>query len=484
MRSQQSQPGGKFAALTPETGSGPARLLEAGEELEILAAPTVWQQRNQPASWRVRDCTGLTGTVHAAINAFEILPARLRDESFVEVATILSVHSDPARTRTTLEFSEPLENVFDPASVLIYANVVAATHGESVKEIIGSGDANQAHQHFLLKQTPLTYTSAETPCGSESSLELFVNDVKWREEASLYGRKPRERVFMARRTDDGGTRLTFGDGRLGALLPTGQENIRAHYRTGIGLDGNVKAGQLKLLMTRPLGAKAVTNPVASSGAQDPEKLADARRNAPLQTLTLGRIVSLQDYEDFARSFSGIAKAHAVWVWTSEGRGVFVTVALPGGARPSAKDTTLGTLRKALHDFGNPLVPVFVVPGTITPFALGGEVVVRADRIPERVKSDIDTVLHDYYTFEARQFSQNVALSEVVALIQNVPGVESVRLACLSKSADEVSSQQQPEPILFAVRPRAGAALESVKKQPAEILVLDGVSLTNLKVKAQ
>ena len=88
------------------------------------------------------------------------------------------------------------------------------------------------------------------------------------------------------------------------------------------------------------------------------------------------------------------------------------------------------------------------------------------------------------TFEARQFSQNVALSEVVALIQNVPGVESVRLACLSKSADEVSSRQQPEPILFAVRPRAGAALESVKKQPAEILVLDGVSLKNLKVKAQ
>ncbi|MFZ4859028.1 MAG: putative baseplate assembly protein [Desulfuromonadaceae bacterium] len=484
VRSRMSQPGEKFAGITPEAGSSPARLLEAGEEFEILAAPTGWTHRNISALWKLCDRTGVAGYVSAPVNSFEILPSCLRDESFVEVVTIKSVHSDPAHTRTTLEFTGPLENVYDPASVLILANVAPATHGESVVEIVGSGDANQAHQHFLLKQAPLTYTSAETPTGPESSLKLFVNDVKWDEVDSLYGRKPRDRVFITRCSDDGTTNLTFGDGWLGTLLPTGQENIRAHYRKGLGSEGNVKADQLKLLMTRPLGAKAVTNPVASSGAQDPEKLADARRNAPLQTLTLGRIVSLQDYEDFARSFSGIAKAHAVWVWTAGGRGVFVTVALPGGARPISTDMTLNKLRKALHDFGNPLVPVYVVPGTVTTFSLGGEVIARTDRIPERVKSGVDMVLRNYFSFDARQFGRNVALSEVVALIQNAPGVEYVRLTRLTKSEQAGSSQNRTETILRAACPRAGAAMESIKTQSAEILVLDDASLTNLKVKSQ
>ena len=51
------------------------------------------------------------------------------------------------------------------------------------------------------------------------------------------------------------TTVQFGDGVTGARLPTGQENVRAIYRKGIGLEGLVKAEQLSLLMTRPLGVK-------------------------------------------------------------------------------------------------------------------------------------------------------------------------------------------------------------------------------------
>src|SRR6185295_4228754 len=102
----------------------------------------------------------------------------------------------------------------------------------------------------------------------------------------------------------GKTFVQFGDGNTGARTPTGQGNIRATYRKGIGKAGNVKAGQISLLLTRPLGVKDVINPMPASGGDDAETLAGARTNAPLTMLTLGRIVSLQDYEDFARSFAG------------------------------------------------------------------------------------------------------------------------------------------------------------------------------------
>ena len=124
----------------------------------------------------------------------------------------------------------------------------------------------------------------------------------WEEVPSLYGRGPAERVFTVRHTEDAEAVIQVGDGKAGARLPTGRENVRATYRSGTGLAGEVGAGALTLLKTRPYGIRAVTNPLPAGGAEDPEALEDARTNAPVTVLTLDRIVSLRDYEDFARAF--------------------------------------------------------------------------------------------------------------------------------------------------------------------------------------
>ena len=52
--------------------------------------------------------------------------------------------------------------------------------------------------------------------------------------------------------------------------------------------------------------------------------------------TLDRVVSLTDFEDFARTFSGIGKARADWLWAGSQRLVHVTVAGPDGADVSPK----------------------------------------------------------------------------------------------------------------------------------------------------
>src|SRR5262249_10871273 len=232
---------------------------------------------------------------------------------------------------TVLTFAQPLAHAYMRHTVSMNANVAQSTHGETVQEVLGSGDASQTLQRFTLRQPPLTYVSASTPSGAQSTLEVRVNDLLWSEVATLFGHGPEERIYVTQTDDDGRTTVLFGDGRTGARLPTGQENVRATYRKGIGLAGLVKEHQLTQLLTRPLGVKGVTNPLAASGAADREGLADARRNTPLTVLTLDRIVSLQDYEDFARAFAGIDKALATRLWRGERRSVFVTVAGSNGA---------------------------------------------------------------------------------------------------------------------------------------------------------
>ena len=91
---------------------------------------------------------------------------------------------------------------------------------------------------------------------------MFVNDLRWREADSLAGLEANDRQFISKTDNEDKTAVIFGNGKKGARLPTGIENIRAVYRNGIGKPGNVKAEQISLLMTKPLGVKRLLIPYA------------------------------------------------------------------------------------------------------------------------------------------------------------------------------------------------------------------------------
>jgi hypothetical protein len=363
---------------------------------------------------------------------------------------------------TVLVFETALVNRYVRAGVTINANVARATHGETVQETLGGGDATQAYQRFTLRQPPLTYTSAATITGSQTTLETRVNDLLWTEVPDLFGRGPEERIYITRIDDEGKTTVIFGDGKTGARLPAGLENVKAKYRKGVGLGGLVAEHKLSQLMTRPLGVKGVTNPLAAAGAQDREQLADARRNAPLTALTLGRVVSLLDYEDFARAFSGVAKALATWSWSGERRSVLLTVAGVDGA--PVTEELRGKLLEALRQFGDPNAPLEVKSYEPRFFRLAAAIQVAPDYLPEKVVAEVDALLRDRFSFDAREFGQPVHRSEVIGLIQNVAGVVSVTVKEFYRS-DQAAGVEVRLP---AARPQLGGD----KLFAAELLTLD------------
>jgi hypothetical protein len=395
-----------------------------------------------------------------------------------EVVTLQKLgRADPAHSRLQL-VAPGLANSYEPESVLIRANVASATHGETVNETLGDGDASVAYQRFALKQVPLTFTRANTETGKESTLEIWVNDVKWREVPSLFDRKPNERIYITRLADDGTVTVLFGDGRSGARLPTGAGNIRAVYRKGTGLPGMVRAGQLKTLLTRPLGLRDVVSPLAATGADDPEAMADARRNAPLTVLTMGRVVSLQDYEDYARAYPAIAKALATWTWSGRLRGVMLTVAMataPGGDPTDGSDV-IPKLLVALRAFGNPFVPLQVQAYRPAFFAIAGTLQVKSDHDRDKVLAAARKALGDRYAFPAREFGQPVILSEVIAILQAVDGVVSLDIDHLQRT--DRTEPDDPAPRLLAEFPAPGAEAGAL---PAELLTLVAESLNALRV---
>ncbi len=387
-----------------------------------------WSSQSTSLTLSVLDSHGRSGSVSAALNQFVLIPSDKNDPEMSEYAVVESVSTvaDPfPHTQIALKFN--LSFCYERAATTVNANVALATHGSSVTEVMGSGSAATPNQTFALKQAPLTFVQAPTPTGRQSTLLIRASEVQWTEVPSLYQQPPAGRVYSTLNLPGGNTSVQFGDSVEGASLPTGQNNIQARYRIGSGAAGNVGTGMLTTLLDRPLGVSGATNPGPATGGQDAATLDDLRSDAPQTVLTLGRAVSITDYQNFASSFSGIAKAYALWIPAGPGRGVFLTVAGVGGAALPSGNPTLGYLVTALQNYGNPLIPLHVESFLETLFGFSAALAYDPAYDKPTVEAQVRTTLTQTYNFANRTFGQGVSVDELAAVIQAVPGVIGVNV---------------------------------------------------------
>jgi predicted phage baseplate assembly protein len=418
-----------------------------------------WSTATSPSTLNVTDPSGRPGTVQVqpgattplSLSNFTLVPSGASDPVVSEyvlvtpggVATVTTYINPanpagpplPTYPHTRIALQTNLTNCYDRTTTTVNANVGQATQGRSVTEIMGNGNAATPDQTFMLKQSPLTFIQAATTSGGQSTLQVQANGVTWTEVPSLYAQGPSQQVFATLNEPGGATEVLFGDGVEGATLPTGQNNIQANYRIGLGSAGNVGAGALTTLIDRPIGVSGVTNPEGATGGQDPDSIDDIRSNAPQTVLTLGRAVSITDYQNFAATYAGISKAYALWIPNGPCRGVFLTVAGVDGAALPPGNLTLANLQTALQNYGNPLIPIKIVSFVETLFGLTADLQyapnITTSAAQQAVNTQVRQALYGTFSFAQRNFGQGVSADEVATVIQGVPGVVAVNVTGIS-----------------------------------------------------
>jgi len=461
--------GGPDAVFMPAGAAGES-MAAAGQEFLIDAFPPVIDPATNDATWAVTTISGTPGTlmVPADSPAPDFRPAGPADPVVGEAVTAQDVA--PAGDLTTLTLADPLARIYDRATVRVNANAVLATHGETTQEILGSGDAANPALTFTLRQAPLTYLTAAVPSGALSTLEIWVNNLRWREAPDLLTAGPADRVFTTSADPTGHVVVQFGDGTGGGRPPTGQANIRAVYRKGIGAAGMVAAGQLSQALDRPQGLSSVTNPSPATGAADPATAEEIRASTPLPTLAIGRVISLQDYQDYALGFAGIAKALATWTWLGSARGVFLTVAGANGAVLAPDDPVLTSLAASLRQYGDPHMPLHVAAYVPVLFTFTADVAVdTTTHDPSLVLAQAWQEVSAAFAFGNRALGQGVTASEITGIVQGITGVEAIRLRGPRRSGTS------PTPPSGATVLRASAPRSPGGGGPlvgAELLVLD------------
>ncbi|MFI1393610.1 putative baseplate assembly protein [Streptomyces sp. NPDC020681] len=404
-----------------------------------------------------------------------------------ELAVIAAVEQelDPQlpgdHVHTKLTLTTDLAYRYRRDTVRIQGNVVPATHGESRDEAIGSGDADRANQTFTLWQSPLTWLPADNPLGATPTLEVRVDGLLWHEVDSLAGRGPRERVYVSGTAGDGRTTVTFGDGVHGARLPGGHENVRARYRFGTGQAANVRADRITQAVTRPLGVTAVTNPQPATGGADADGPGLTRRTIPLAVSALDRLVSVKDYEDFARSRAGIGRAAAREIFDGRRRVLQVTVAGVDDIAIGEDSQVLRALRSSLAEYGDARLPVRVDVRELVLLLLAARVKVARDHTWTVVEPRLRRALLAEFGSGRRELGRPARLSDVLATAHRVPGVDYVDVDVFTGVPASVTPGELTALAGSLAEPRTavGARLAEYDEDVHRVTAKDGETLTHI-----
>lgn len=369
-----------------------------------------------------------------------------------EEAELAAVAADESNNLTRVVLKTAMQETYVRSGAVLMANVVNASHGETVKdEVLGSGNGS-AFQSFAIKKQPVTYLPSADPEGLstiKSTLRVTVNGVRWTERATLFESRSDAQEYTATQNETGQTEVSFGDGVFGARPPTGRDNIRARYRKGLGADGNVAADGIAQLLDNIPGLQKVVNPLPAQGGLDQERIEQIRSNAPARLRTFGQAVSIHNYADLALTFPGVWKASAAWVvydpQTKKAVAqpyVQLTVALANHAKLSEQTSFKTRLREFLDRHRDPNVPLRVSDGTEVGIDVAVEIAVD-DRFPQQATlAQVQAALNPndtpggspgYFSLERLQFGQGISLSDLYHAIHAVAGVRNALVRKLQRN---------------------------------------------------
>lgn len=387
-------------------------------------------------------------------------------------AAAISISPGIGRDLLAIDFSPPLPSPLSAATAALLGNVALAGQGESqAEEILGDGDAARAFQRFTLRKAPVTRRADAASIRGRAEIVALVDGEAWERVETLYGRGPSERVYVLEEEEGGRTTIRFGDGVTGARLPTGRGNVRARYRTGLGRAGQVRAGQISILLTRPPGLREATNPLPADGAADPESADSVRVAAPAVVRSFGRAIARDDLAALAVESGLAAKARADLVWSGHERAVFLTVAGPDGGTPGA-----GALARlsAILDAARDTTQRLIIGAAIgVPVRLSGTLFVSDGFVREEVLAAARAALAARLSPSRMGLAEPLHRSDIDLAVMAVRGVDGIDLdtfgfrgmtgfsAAARKARDLAPGPVQPHLRLFPARPSAGTEADPV-----------------------
>jgi hypothetical protein len=274
------------------------------------------------------------------------------------------------------------------------------------------------------------------PAAALPSVTLREGEIGWKAVPDLMSSGGEDRHFVAEVDDNSVAQLRFGDGFHGRRPEPGAI-YAATWRTGAALSGNVGREAINRIVVTDgkinTGTLTVRNPLAASGGTAPESVAEARLIAPGRVRTRReRAVVAADYAALAQRDSRLQGAAAALRWTGSWHEVHVAL------DPTAREEVTPALRQGvegvLHRYRRIGHDLAVVQARYVPLQLTLHVCVLAHYGRAQVLAAVREILSNrvlaggatgFFHPDKWSFGQSVYLSQIVAIVAAIDGVETV-----------------------------------------------------------
>lgn len=341
----------------------------------------------------------------------------------------------------------------------IYPNTVWVEQVETIKdEILGSGDGekNKSYSFFGVpvispeiwirhkdiiseneEDTPAIEDIKEIKDDTGKTLEKWV---RWKMVEDFVDSGPRSRHYTI---DNAIGTVQFGDGEHGMIPPMGQDNIKATYKTGGGVLGNVGKSEIKTLKSSISGIDYITNHEPAEGGSDTELLSDIFERGPYLIKHRDRAVTKEDFERIAKAASSyIARTKCV---IKENKVTVIVIPKGEEDKPEPSKGLMEIVRKSLLERSLNMILeeslLITGPGY-------KEIKVKVDVIPESIDQVIPlekTVLKKLRDYlhplkggnegTGWEFGRDVHISDVYALLEGIKGVDHVENLTLNSACE-------------------------------------------------
>jgi hypothetical protein len=437
------------------------------------AATTVPAPATSPVTWQYHD--GVRWRPLAVVDGSQHL-TRTGALTFLAPADLTPLAKFDLVPRYWIRATSARDGPTDPRRLLgVFLNTAPAVQAVTVADEPLGSSSGQPGQVFRLARPPVLtdqqvlVREPEPPSGADR-LAIEAEEgpdaiqqrsdpasgrtetwVRWHEVPNFVRSGPSARHYTIDHTS--GT-VTFGDGSRGAIPPRAADGIRAAYRTGGGLDGNVPTGAVNQLQSALPAVTAVTNPVAADGGAAAETLAGVAARGPQTLRHRDRAITRGDLEWLARQASGTRVARVTCLPNRNRELAFepgwvTLVVVPQGDDPTP--TPSAELVATIEDHLVARAPVGLaqpLPSRINVIGPGyievsvvAEVVPwdlsQAEAVAHQVSAALDRFLHPL-TGGPRgagwELGRDVYASEVAQVIEDTPGVSYVRSLRLAPSA--------------------------------------------------
>ncbi len=339
-------------------------------------------------------------------------------------------------------------NDFTRHNTIIYANAVRATHGETQpQKIVGNGDASQSNQSFELTSDSISWIADSTfSTGVRADLVLSVGQRVWQQVEDLSLSTGEDHHYQVTINEDNMLSVCFGDGRHGRRLPTGVDNIRVRYRVGYGEDGNLDPHKLVKIAKPDSLVDDFVAPLASSGGAQKESASSMRESAPATVLALKRSVSIEDFTHLAANHSMVWQARAFEKMPDRPARpkIEVIVVAAGGKEFITNSDTAKLIRNFLVQHSAPDTPISVVSYQALHMKLKLSIMVDENAYDKKqVELAVVDHLKSQLGIQQRKLGQALFRSDIIALLEQVEGVENGHCEILASPFAGLAATSQP-----------------------------------------